>query len=89
MNNFLFFSNTVIGGYMMNEFKEGDIAWAMTNNGWVQVKILRRLGTYYQVKKLNENAAFGVSSHRLLSESEYNENIKPTINTSFRPPDLH
>lgn len=78
----------------MNEFKEGDIAWAMTNNGLIQVKILRRLGTYYQVKKLNENTAFGVSSHRLLSEpeyseSEYNERTKPTIQTDFRPPDLH
>lgn len=73
----------------MNEFKEGDVAWAMTNNGLVQVKILRRLGTYYQVKKLNENVAFGVSSHRLLSETEYIEKTKPTIQTDFRPPDLH
>lgn len=73
----------------MIRFKVGDFAWVNTNNKWVKVKILRNLGNYYHVKKLNESVAFGVSSHRLLTESEYNEKIKPTIRTKYNPPDLH
>ncbi len=71
----------------MSKFKPGDNAYIHDNaTGWVQVKILRSLGNYYTVKRLDKSSAFGAAEHRLLTEAEYGKIEKPTY---FQPPKLH
>lgn len=59
-------------------FRKDYVVWAKTSTGWTKVKILHSLDNYYTVQELNHDTAFGVSSHRLLSDEEYQKaKLKP------------
>lgn len=81
----------------MKKFKIGDYAYVADQGamGWKKVQIIRVSGSYYHVRMLDRQAAFGVPEHRLLSEKEY-ESIVTIENTctieketNFRPPQIH
>lgn len=75
----------------MKKFKVGDFAYIADQGamGWRKVQIIRISGSYYHVKMVDRQAAFGVPEHRLLSENEYKSIGVIEKETNFRPPLLH
>lgn len=75
----------------MKQFKVGDYAYVSDGgaSGWQKVQIIKISGTYYHVKMLNKQAAFGVPEHRLISEKEYENSCIIKKETNCRPPLLH
>lgn len=76
----------------MAKFKIGDTAWYKdTGAGWIQVKIIRIIGNYYHIKKLDGSAGFGTAEYRLKTDVEYEEILKamPASPSYLKPPPLH
>lgn len=73
---------------IMSKFKIGDFAY-VSDCGWKKVQIIRVSGNYYHVKRLDKQAAFGVSEHRLLSEKEYESIAIIEKEAENHPPLLH